>query len=104
MKVPGLNTAMLVYYAGNRFSISDDDYDTLEWYEETPKPTLEEIQSKIASAEVIHHNNIVNDQRKTAYEQTSDPIFFKWQRNEATQEEWLTAVQEVKNQYPKRTL
>lgn len=40
--------------------------------------------------------------RLTAYEQTSDPIFFKWQRGDATEAEWREAVAKVKaeNPYP----
>jgi hypothetical protein len=40
--------------------------------------------------------------RLLAYEQTSDPIFFKWQRGDATEVEWREAVAKVKadNPYP----
>lgn len=40
--------------------------------------------------------------RLWAYEQTSDPLFFKWQRGDGTEEEWLAAVAKVKadNPYP----
>jgi hypothetical protein len=30
----------------------------------------------------------------------SDAIFMKWQREEATKEEWLEAVQAIKDAYP----
>lgn len=39
--------------------------------------------------------------RRRAYEDTADPLFFKWQRGEATEQEWLDAVQAVRDQYPK---
>jgi hypothetical protein len=40
--------------------------------------------------------------RLYAYEQTSDPLYFKWQRGDATEAEWLAAVAQVKadNPYP----
>lgn len=38
--------------------------------------------------------------REIAYRCLSDPIFFKWQRGEATEQDWLDAVQAVKDQYP----
>jgi len=40
--------------------------------------------------------------RLYAYEQTSDPLYFKWQRGDATEAEWLAAVAKVKadNPYP----
>lgn len=40
--------------------------------------------------------------RQAGYQQTSDPIFMQYQRGEATEQEWLDAVQDVKdaNPYP----
>jgi hypothetical protein len=39
--------------------------------------------------------------RAQAYQQEADPLFFKAQRGEATMEDWLDKVQEIKNRYPK---
>jgi hypothetical protein len=38
--------------------------------------------------------------RQSAYQAESDPIFFKWQRSEATQQEWLDKIAEIKARYP----
>lgn len=38
--------------------------------------------------------------RKAAYREESDPLFFKYQRGEATQEEWLAKIAEIKARYP----
>lgn len=45
---------------------------------------------------------LVEQRRLEAYEQQSDPIFFKWQRGDATEAEWREAVAKVKaeNPYP----
>jgi len=58
-----------------------------------------------ASEEEIaqRQTNIVNnikEQRADAYRNESDPLFFKAQRNEATMEEWLAKVAEIKLRYP----
>ena len=39
--------------------------------------------------------------RKAAYAAESDPLFFKYQRGESTEQEWLDAVQAIKARYPK---
>jgi len=39
--------------------------------------------------------------RAEAYRNESDPLFFKWQRGEATEQEWLDKVEEIKLRYPK---
>lgn len=40
--------------------------------------------------------------RQAGYQSTSDPIFMQYQRGEATEQEWLDAVEAVKvaNPYP----
>jgi hypothetical protein len=38
--------------------------------------------------------------RSAAYKAESDPVFFKAQRGEATMDEWLSLVAEIKARYP----
>lgn len=38
--------------------------------------------------------------RINAYQRESDPIYFKWQRGEATEQEWLNKIAEIKARYP----
>lgn len=52
--------------------------------------TLEELAAQAA---------VRDEQRRKAYEQESDPLFFKWQRGEATQQQWLDKVAEIKAAY-----
>lgn len=42
----------------------------------------------------------VTDLRSEAYRQESDPLFFKSRRGEATEQEWLDKVDEIKARYP----
>lgn len=37
--------------------------------------------------------------KKEAYREESDPLFFKWQRGEVTQQEWLNKVNEIKQRW-----
>jgi hypothetical protein len=39
--------------------------------------------------------------RKAAYIAEADPLFFKAQRGENTEQEWLDKVAEIKARYPK---
>jgi hypothetical protein len=43
---------------------------------------------------------LVKDSRRAAYQTESDPLFFGWQRGDNTEQEWLDAVQAVKDAYP----
>ena len=51
-------------------------------------PSDEEIAAAVTSA------------RQSAYRDEADPIFFKSQRGEATHDEWLAKVGEIKARYP----
>jgi hypothetical protein len=43
---------------------------------------------------------IAEAKRQAAYTQEADPLFFKWQAGEATQEEWLAKREEIRLRYP----
>ena len=43
----------------------------------------------------------INARREEAYRSESDPAFFKYQRGEATKEEWLASVDAIRARYPK---
>lgn len=53
--------------------------------------------------EIAQRKQELNDnakrQRAMAYREESDPLFFKWQRGEATEQEWLDKVNEIKQRY-----
>lgn len=38
--------------------------------------------------------------RKSAYQQEADPLYFKWQRGESTQQAWLDKIAEIRQRYP----
>ena len=38
--------------------------------------------------------------RAAAYRNEADPLFFKWQRGGATEQEWLDKIAEIKSRYP----
>lgn len=38
--------------------------------------------------------------RQAAYTAEADPLFFKWQAGEGTEEEWKTKRQEIRDRYP----
>lgn len=38
--------------------------------------------------------------RRLEYAKTADPLYFGWQRGENTEQDWLDAIQAVKDAYP----
>ena len=89
-------------YAGAEWSISGNDYATLEWYSTTTKPTQAELDAAWPTVDYNNQYAAVETTRRTQYEAQSDGLFFEWQRGTNTQAAWETAVDAVKaaNPYP----
>ena len=62
--------------------------------EEAILPTAEEL-AQIDSIK----EEMVDDYKRIAFQKEADPLFFKAQRGEATMEEWLTKVEEIKSRF-----
>jgi hypothetical protein len=89
-------------YPGAQWVISGNDYDTLQWFSETPKPTQAELDAAWPQVDYDNQVAAVETTRRTQYEAQSDGLFFEWQRGTNTKEAWESAVQAVKdaNPYP----
>ena len=87
-------------YAGNEWSINDNDYATLEWYSATPKPTQAELDAAWPQVDYDNQYAAVETARRIAYEQQSDGLFFEWQRGDGTEAAWRAAVAAVKAAHP----
>jgi hypothetical protein len=92
-------------YVGSEWSLNGDDYAGLVWLSESQKPTEKELENQWAEVQNLQAMEIVRQARQVAYQQTADPLFFKFQAGEATEQEWLTARQEVvdANPYPAKS-
>lgn len=49
---------------------------------------------------LAQYNSSQRKKREATYTVESDPVFFKWQRGEATQQQWLDKIEEIKLRYP----
>jgi hypothetical protein len=89
-------------YPGSQWTLNGDNYDGLVWLSDTPKPTQAELDALWPQVQYETQVAAVEAARLTAYEKQSDPLFFKWQRGDATELEWREAVAKVKaeNPYP----
>lgn len=89
-------------YSGALWALNGETYDGLEWMDSSPKPTQAELDALWPQVQYETQYATVEAARLVAYEQQSDPLFFKWQRGDATEAEWREAVAKVKaeNPYP----
>lgn len=70
---------------GKLIEAGADGYPILQ---DRPAPTPEEIAAAVSVA------------RQAAYQKESDPLYFMWKRGEATEQDWLDKVAEIKARYP----
>lgn len=93
---------LLTNYSGTQWVITGNDYSTLEWFDESPKPTEAELEAQWPQVEYQLAYDAVSAARLAGYRDKSDPIFFQYQRGEKTEQEWLDAVQAINdaNPYP----
>ena len=89
-------------YAGAQWTLNGDDYAGLTWLSEGAPPTEKQLEALWPEVQLEVQTEQVEQARQVAYRETSDPIFFEYQRGDKTEAEWLAAVQAVKdaNPYP----
>lgn len=93
--VDGLTIAFL---AGHRRT------DKGKWVARTPVAPIEPSPEEVALQREAEYQAalVARDAAlREALAAEADPLFFRWQRGEAAQEDWLTAVAEVKARFPK---
>jgi hypothetical protein len=77
------------------------DYEkNVTWLDSRTKPSWEEIQNAQAVVEQIIANEKASQARASDFRIEADPLFFGWQRNENTEQEWLDKVAEIRARYP----
>jgi hypothetical protein len=75
--------------------------DEMEWMDQSQtEPTAEEIATETARLEAAEPLRIARQSRASAYTTEADPLFFKYQRGEATKEEWEAKIEEIRQRYP----
>jgi predicted phosphoribosyltransferase len=87
-------------YVGAEWTLAGDDYAGLTWLSETAKPTEKALEALWPEVQGEVARERVEQARARAYRETSDPIFFEYQRGDKTETEWLAAVQAVKDAHP----
>ena len=89
-------------YSNCLWELHGFEYDGLVWLDEAPKPSQQELEAQYSQVVYEIEYKKVETIRRAAYVDTTDPIFFSYQRGETTKEEWEAAVQEIKlaNPYP----
>jgi hypothetical protein len=71
-------------------------------FEDAPEPEPEPVpEPKPKPPTPEEEFEILRMKRQAAYQQEADPLFFKAQRGEATEQDWLDKIAEIKSRFPK---
>jgi hypothetical protein len=88
-------------YPNSEWALVGEDYAGLEWLDEnTPKPTKAALEKQWAQVEYDTQVEAVKAQRLNAYQNESDPLFFEFQRGEATEQAWKDKIAEIQARLP----
>jgi hypothetical protein len=87
-------------FEGAEWILDGDEYEGLSWLSDSAKPTQKELEALWPTVQYEAAYAQVEQARAQAYRETSDPIFFQYQRGDKTEAEWLAAVQAVKDAHP----
>lgn len=91
---------LTVIRPGASWSLNGDTYDGLDWQDDSPKPTLSEIEAAWPSVQVSLVNEAARRSRLSAFRDEADPLFFGWQRGENTEQVWLDKCEEIRQRFP----
>ena len=93
---------LTIKYSGKKWNMDGLEYDGIEWLDDSKKPTKAELDKLWPTVQYEVAYAKVSSTRQQQYQNISDPIFFKWQRGEASEQDWKKAVDEINaaNPYP----
>ena len=93
-------TAILSRRYSGEWTLDGETYAGLTWLSDTPKPTKKALETLWPEIQTEMAREAIEIARQNAYRTKSDPIFFEYQRGDKTEQEWLDAVQAVKDAHP----
>lgn len=93
---------LITNYPETNWSVIGNDYSNLEWFDTSPKPTKKDLENQWDDVKYKIQLQAVKDARHATYiaPNGSDAVFMKYQRGEATEQEWLDAVQAINDAHP----
>jgi hypothetical protein len=95
-----LFAAIISLVPNAKFVLTGKTYDGLEWLDERPKPTEEEINAEIVRLQDDYAAKEYQRKRASEYPSIGDQLDALWKGGDAAAE-MLAKVQAVKNKYPK---
>jgi hypothetical protein len=85
---------------GAEWSLNNNDYATLEWYSDSPKPTKKTLDDAWPEVQWDRDHAAVEAARRARYQAETDGVFFAAQRDGGDLTAWQAAVDQIKADLP----
>jgi hypothetical protein len=85
---------------GAQWTLVDNDYASLTWLDDSPKPSQEELDGAWPAVQTARLNAQAAADRAAAYAVEADPLFFYWQAGEGSEGAWLAKRAEIRGRFP----
>jgi hypothetical protein len=82
------------------WSMVNNDYATLDWQSDDPKPTKKTLDDAWAQVDYENQYAAVEAARRTRYQAETDGLFFEAQREGGDLTAWQAAVDQIKADLP----
>jgi len=87
-------------FLGKKWTITGTSYEGLVWLDESKKPTKKDFEKMWESVVDEEYNETNKNNRKEAYKEEADHLFFDYQRGEVDKKVWTDKVEEIRKRYP----
>ena len=97
-----ISAVLIKKFPDTEWVLQGDDYSGLEWLSDSPKPSKKELEALWPEVDYEIRVEQVKIARHAAYIAPggSDAVFMKYQRGDASEQEWLDTVETINNAYP----
>ena len=86
---------------GTSWVLNNNDYSTLEWLSDSPKPTKKTLDDAWPQVEYEDAYAAVEAQRRARYQAESDGLYFEAMREDTpTLAAWIAKVDQIKAELP----
>jgi hypothetical protein len=85
---------------GAEWSLNNNDYATLDWYSDSPKPTKKTLDDAWPQVQYDNEYAAVEAARRARYQAETDGLFFAAQREGGDLTAWQAAVDQIKADLP----
>jgi hypothetical protein len=97
-----IEKAILSIRPGSRFSLTNNDFDTLVWFDDaTSPPSFDEVTTEVARLQAEHERTEYQRKRAAEYPPMADYLDAVVKGDQAQIDAYIAACQAVKAKYPK---